>query len=126
MSITQVNVSSPAVEIIFNDTSATHAVDAIKASSAKVYYLIADNSLNVAASYLKLYNLASGSVVVGTTAPDMIIYLPASSIITVPLFTGAAQGLTFGTALSAVCVTTGGTAGTADPSSAVVLTVSYV
>ena len=126
MAISTVNVSSPAVEIIFSDSAIGNSADGIKASSAKLLYLIADNSLNVVASYLKLWNTASGSVVVGTTSPDMVIYLPASTVVTVPFFSGAAQGLTFATALSAACVTTGGTVGVTSPSSSVILTVSYV
>ena len=126
MAVTQIKVQSPANVIIFNDTSINNALDAIKASSAVLYYVIIDNTLNVAASYLKLWNVASGSVTVGTTAPDQIIYVPASSLITVPFYTGAAPGVTFGTALTAACVTTAGTAGTTSPSSAVVFTAAYV
>jgi hypothetical protein len=126
MPITQINVSSPSNEIIFTDTAIGNAVDAVKASSAKVYWITIDNSANVAASYLKLWNLASGSITVGVTAPDEVIYIPGSSIITVSYGTSAAPGKTFGTALSAACLTTGGTAGSASPSSSVVATISYV
>jgi hypothetical protein len=126
MAITQVNVSTPAVEIIYTDTAIGNALDAIKASSAKLYYVIVDNSANVAATYVKLFNVASGSVTLGTTAPDEVIYVPASSVITHMLFTGAAPGKTFGTALTAAAVTTGGTAGTTPPSSSVIFTASYV
>ena len=127
MAITQVNVSSPSNEIIFTDTQMGNTVDAVKASSAKVYSITIDNSANGgAASYVKIYNLASGSVVVGTTAPDEIIYVPAGQIITVPYFTSSAPGKTFGTALSLICVTTGGTAGSTSPSSPVVVSVNYV
>lgn len=127
MAITQVNVSTPTGEFIFTDTAMGAGVDAIKASSALVNYVIVDNSANVgAASYVKLYNLAAGSVVVGTTVPDEVIYVPAGKVITVPYFTGAALGKTFGSALSAACLTTGGTAGTTPPVSSVIVTVSYV
>jgi hypothetical protein len=126
MAITQVNVSSPSNEIIFSDTAISNAVDAVKASSAKLFWLTVDNTLNVAASYLKLYNVASGSVTVGTTAPDMIIYCPPSVITYVNFGTGVAPGITFGTALTAACVTTAGTAGNTGPSSNVTATLSYV
>lgn len=126
MSITQVQVQSPANEIIFTDTVIGNAVDAIKASSAKMYYAIVDNTANVAASYVKFWNTASGSVIVGTTSPDLIVYVPAGVLVSVPFFTGAAQGITFATALSAACLTTGGTGGSTSPSSSVILTVSYV
>lgn len=127
MAITQVTVASPTNEIIFNDTAMGATADAIKASSAKVYYVIIDNTLNgAAASYVKIYNLAAGSVVVGTTAPDEIIYAPAAVITTHALFTGANPGKTFPTALSAVCVTAGGTAGVTPPASSVSVSVNYV
>jgi|ERR1700733_1507606 len=126
MSITQINVSSPSNEILFTDTSIGNAVDAIKASSAKVFWLTVDNSANAAASYLKIFNVAGASVTLGTTAPDFIVYIPGLSIVTLNFGTSAAPGLIFGTALSAACVTTGGTAGTSNPSSSVVVTISYV
>lgn len=126
MSITQINVSSPSNEIIFSDTAIGNAVDAVKASSAKLFWLTVDNTANGANSYLKLWNVASGSVTVGTTAPDMVIFCPASVITTVYFGTASAPGITFGTALTAACVTTAGTAGNTGPSSNVIATLSYV
>src|ERR1700676_2991024 len=102
-------------------------IDGIKASSAKVYSVLVDNTLNgAAATYVKLYNLASGSVTVGTTAPDEIIFVPGGALVTVTYFTGAAQGKTFPVGLSAAAVTTGGTAGITSPASSVVVSVNYV
>lgn len=126
MAISQVNVSSPAGETIFQDSAMGASADGIKSSSAKVYSVTIDNSANAAPSYVKLYNLASGSVTVGTTAPDEIIYVPSNAVVTQVYFTGAAQGKTFGTGLSAACVTTGGTAGSTPPSSSVIVSVTYV
>jgi len=126
MAVTQIVVASPAAEVVFTDTAMGATIDGIKASSAKVYYVTVDNSLNVAASYVKLYNLASGSVTVGTTVPDEVILVPASVVITQVFSTGSAPGKTFGTALSAACVTAGGTAGVTPPSSNVIVTVNYV
>lgn len=126
MAVTQITVASPAAEVVFTDTAMGATIDGIKASSAKVYYVTVDNSLNVAASYVKLYNLGSGSVTVGTTVPDEVVYVPASVVITQVFSTGSAPGKTFGTALSAACVTAGGTAGVTPPSSNVIVTVNYV
>jgi len=104
-----------------------NAVDAIKASSAKVYSVTIDNSANGgAASYVKLFNLAAGSVSLGVTSPDEVIFVPAGAVVTVSYFTGAVPGKTFASALSAACVTTGGTAGSTSPVSPVVVTVEYV
>ena len=126
MAISTVNVASPANEVVYSSSSMQATVEGIKASSAKVYSVVIDNTLNGSPTYIKLWNLASGSVVVGTTAPDEVIFAPASVITTHVMSTGAAPGKTFGTALSAAAATTGGTAGTSNPASAVVVTVTYV
>ena len=126
MSQTQVSAGTPTGLTEFNDTAIGNTADAIKSGSARLYSVIIDNSLNGSAVYVKLFNLASGSVVVGTTAPDEVIYVPASSVITQNYFTAAAAGKVFGTALSAICVTTGGTAGSSAPASNVNFTAQYV
>lgn len=127
MAISTVNVSSPAIEIIYTDTALGNVADGIKSSSAKLYSVTVDNSANGgAASYVKLYNLASGSVTVGTTVPDDVVYAPAGAIVNRTYWTSAAPGVTFGTALSMACVTTGGTAGTTSPASPVIASVNYV
>ena len=127
MAITQIDVGTPTNQFIFQDTQMGNAIDGIKSSSALLLSVKIDNSGNSgAASYVKLFNLASGSVTPGTTTPDEIIYVPASAVVTHEYFTGANVGVTFGTALSAFCVTTGGTAGTTSPSNPVIVSVLYV
>jgi hypothetical protein len=126
MSISTVNVASPAVEKVYNSTAMGGTIEGIKASSALVYSVIVDNTANGAATYVKLYNVASGSVTVGTTVPDEVIYVPASVVVTHVFYTAAAAGKTFGTALSAAAVTAGGTAGTTSPSSSASVTLTYV
>lgn len=127
MAISIVTVASPANETLYNDTSMGNALDAIKASSALILWVQYDNTLNVAVpSYIKLFNAASGSVTLGTTAPDMVIYAEPGKKDTVFFLSGANPGITFPTALTAACVTTGGTAGTSSPASAVPVTVAFV
>ena len=126
MAITQLSLQTPTNIFLFTDTAMGNAADAVKASSALVYSVTIDNSLNAAPSYVKLFNLAAGSVVVGTTAPDDIIFVAANKVVTVSYFAGATPGKTFGTALSAFCVTTGGTAGLTSPVSAVPVSIEYV
>lgn len=126
MAISNINIATPANEKIYSSSAMGNTVEGIKASSAQVFSVIIDNSLNGAATYVKLFNLASGSVVLGTTSPDEVIYVPANALVTHVLYTSAAAGKTFGTALSAAAVTTGGTAGTTSPTSATVVTVNYV
>lgn len=127
MAQTQIVVATPANITQFQDTAMGATADGIKASSAVVYSIFIDNSANGgAASYVKLFNLASGSVVVGTTSPDEIIYVPAGAVVEHLLYTGSAPGKTFATALSAACVTTGGTAGNTPPVSNVKVTINFV
>lgn len=127
MSVTQVTVATPSGLNEFSDSAMGSTVDSVKASSCVVYQVLIDNSANAAAaSYVKLFNVASGSVTLGTTAPDEIIYCPANSRRTQLLFNNNSPGITFGTALSAACVTAGGTAGVTAPSSSVVVTILYV
>jgi hypothetical protein len=127
LSISQITIQSPVNETQFTDTSMGNAVDAVKASSTLLLYVMVDNSANAGAPcYLKLYNVTSGSVTVGTTACDECIYVPNGAIITQLFYTSATPGKTFGTALSAACVTTGGTAGITSPSSSVKVTLVYV
>src|SRR5579859_1491939 len=126
MAISTVNVSSPSNEILYTSSAMGGTKEGIKSSSAVVNNVIVDNSANVAATYVKLWNLASGSVTVGTTDPDEIIYVPAGVVVTHVLYTGATVGKTFGTGLTAAAGTTGGTGGVTSPASACKVTVSYI
>ena len=94
---------------LFTDTANTNAAVVIKATSAVLYELELDNTANAAASYVKFYN--TGTVTVGTTAPDSILMVPATTKITM-VFPG---GVTFGTALAVATVNSGGTAGVIGP-----------
>ncbi len=127
MAISTVNVSTPANELIFQDTAIGSSIDGIKSSSAVVYSVTVDNTANGGQTvYLKLWNIASGSVTLGVSVPDEVILAPAGLVVTAIFKTGAAGGKVFGTALSAACVTTGGTAGVVAPSSSVICSINYV
>lgn len=120
MAVSNIPLLSSAILLI--DTSVTGTAVAAKASSAVLYELELDNSANGAASYFKIYNVAQGSVTVGTTVPDWVVMVPASvsRTLVVP------SGLTFGTALTYCATTAGGTAGSTAPSSAFALKLVYV
>ena len=120
MAVTQVTDTS-LNSSLFQDTANQSTAIAVKASSTVVYYVEVDNTANAAASYTKIWNTASGSVTVGTTVPDIVIYAPASTLVKIP-FMG---GLTLGTATTVATVTAGGTAGTTNPSSSVIVRIAY-
>ena len=107
---------------LFTDTDLAATVQGVKASSGTIYSIDIDNTANAAATFVKLWNVASGSVTVGTTAPDLIIRIPAS--VRVPINIPA--GLLLDTAISIAAVTTAGTAGTTGPTSDVIARVVYV
>ncbi len=104
------------------DTSAGATAVAAKASSATLYEMELDNTANAAATYFKLYNAAAAGVTVGTTVPDSVHMVPASTKLThvIP------AGNVWGTALTYAAVTTGGTAGTTAPTSAFAVKLVYV
>ena len=89
-------------------------------AASTLFAVYADNSLNTAASYLKLYNSLTADVTVGTTAPDMAFRIPAGETLTQHISPGV--GYAFTTGLTAVVVIAGGTGNTVAPTSAVKVT----
>jgi hypothetical protein len=122
MAVTQVGLGYPANTQIYQNTDLTKTKSAIKASSAVLYMIEVDNSANAAeAEYLKLYNAAEGDVTVGTTVPDFVLYIPSAAVFNISI----PRGLTFGTALTIIAATTGGTVCTADPTANLIARVVY-
>lgn len=102
------------VLVLDSDANAT-SEDDIRSGATTVYEVDIDNTANAAIEYVKLYDNAGPTV--GTTAPNVILPIAASSRKRYK-FEG---GLVFATGLSAACVTAAGTAGTTGPTSDVVL-----
>lgn len=122
MSTTLVAVDVPSGLTHFKETDLNATKAAVKASAGTLYAIIIDNTANAAeAEYVKLWDAASGSVTVGTTAPDWVFKIPAA-VKRAIVFT---EGVAFATALTAACVTTAGTAGTTNPTSDVVVTIIF-
>lgn len=121
MAITNLDISVPSSAKRFSDTVSANAAVAVKASSGSVYSITIDNTANAAVSYVKMWDLAAGSVTVGTTAPDWCIKVAAGAKITLLVV----DTMAFNTALAVATVTTAGTAGTTSPSSAVIVTIVY-
>ncbi len=83
----------------------------IKASAGQLYGYHLFNT-TAAVAYVQIFNVASGSVTLGTTTPDISIGIPASGGVTVNFD----KGIAFGTAISYACTTTrtGSTGATVD------------
>lgn len=115
---------NPLLTAIVVDTvsNATAEVN-VRGGSTRVHAVEIDNSANVAASFFKMYDVVS--VVVGTTAPDYVFLVPASTAVRIIFGEGIDDDgdLTFGelfsNGLTFATVTTGGTGGTTNPGSSV-------
>jgi hypothetical protein len=114
--VTLTNQSNPIGTKVVKIQAPNNTADAnFTGASGTLYMLQIDNSANSAKSYFKLVDATSATV--GTTAPDMVFMIPASSTRTLVF----PQGIAFSSGFTAFCVTAGGTAGTTSPGSAVVV-----
>jgi hypothetical protein len=102
-------VTSGGLSIVTGSVGGT--ATAIKASAGQLYGYHLFNT-TAAVAYVQIFNVASGSVTVGTTAPTISIGIPASGGVTVNFD----KGVAFGTAISFACTTTrtGATGATCD------------
>jgi len=102
-------------------TSATTTTDTLKASGGTLFKVEIDNTANSSSVYLKLYNNVGGAVTGDGTDPNYVFKCPASStkVYSCP------KGTVFPNALYARCVTTGGTAGTGNATSAVIYRILF-
>jgi Bacterial Ig-like domain (group 2) len=103
----------------FTDTSISAIPDGVTSQACRVFSISADNSLNGSAVFIKAYNV--GQPVVGTTAPQIVLRVPANAIVSQE-FPG---GFVFSTALSLASVTTGGVSGTSTAAANVVCSVTF-
>lgn len=92
-------------------TALTATAQAVKASAGTLggWYIY---NPNATATYVIIYNTASGSVTVGTTNPVMVLCIPATSAANLEM----TNGINFGTAIAVAATTTGG--GNTAPSTA--------
>jgi hypothetical protein len=97
---------------VWEETALSSVAVQAKIGQSRVYGVDIDNQSN-AAVYVKVYYAALADVVVGTTAPDEIIYVPTLTRINHMIVQADDVKMNVGMVLAAV--TTGGTAGTGAP-----------
>ena len=99
----------------------TSAVSSVKGSAGTIYW-IACMSTDETPVYLNLYNVASGSVTLGTTTPDLQFIVPSQGDANGSGFTinFGPLGIQFGTAITVACATTFN--GSTDPGTNIVIT----
>lgn len=95
----------------------SNAVQSVKSSAGTVYGYFLDNTANAATTYFQFFNVASGSVTLGTTTSLFVVPIPAglAANLTIP------GGWTFSTAVSFAATTTYN--GSTAPASAVDCTI---
>ena len=98
----------------------SNAVQAIKSSAGQFYGYFLDNTANTLTSYYQFFNVASGSVTLGTTASLFVIPVPGGSAANLSMNPGWA----FSTAMSFAVTTTYN--GSTFPANAVDATVTYL
>lgn len=91
---------------MFSDVDLDETAVAVKAAAGQVYHIHAIN-LDATPLYLQLFDVAQGSVTVGTTTPDAVYGIPSQGDANGAGFTvSIPQGLAFGTAITAAVTTT--------------------
>jgi hypothetical protein len=116
MSISSISDSSPVGLVLYTDSALGNSLSRVKTSSAVLFYITANNVANPTTPvFLKLFDALAANVVLGTTAPFFVWKIPGGSVSNLVLTTGVSAGFTFLTALTAACVLTGGSEGSANP-----------
>lgn len=98
---------------VHTDTDLDATAIEIGSGGEILFAIEVDNTQNTVSTYLKLW--VAGSPTVGTTEPEFVFEVPASTRMFIPINDG--HGQTIETSLHAACVTTAGTAGTTSPTS---------
>lgn len=86
------------------DSDGDNTAQALKVSAGNLYKVHIVNggaTLNAVVSYVQLFDLATTSVTVGTTAPKFVLFVPASGAVVIDLSTP----MTFATAMTYACTT---------------------
>lgn len=99
MAITTIDLATPSGLQQYENTD----LDEVKAgitSASTVVHSIDINNPNAAEVFLKMWNVAVGSVTVGTTPAQVVVMVPASTRLVFPI----PGGWTFGTALTVATV----------------------
>ncbi len=113
--------------LLYRNTALSNTVITIKASAAALFGIKLVNP-NTTPAYVKLFNAASGSVTLGTTAPQEVLAVPAGDGTTPGQYVITPESIAyayFSTALSIVAVTTLADSGTTAMGTAINVEAKY-
>ena len=123
MVITTIDIGTPSGLSQYRNTDLDEVKAGITSASTVVHSITVDNG-NAAEVFLKMFNVAVGSVTIGTTPAQAVIMIPANVVDFVVTFP---KGWTFGTALTVAVVLLAIENDTTDPGgTAVDVTILYV
>ena len=115
MAITISSQTTGVTNRVLKDTAVTNAVVSnVTGAPGSIYLVYADNSANAFDVFLKFYD-TTAAVTLGTTAPDYVFLIDASSRLQFIMPGGTA----FTSGISYACVDDGGTSGTSAPGSGI-------
>jgi len=103
----------------FFDSDGDNSAQALKAGAGVLYKLHVINS-NSADAYVQLFNVAAGSVTVGSTTPNYVVFVPSEGAV----IEDFGIGLAFGTAITYACTTTA--TGNGDPTTGLTVSAGYI
>jgi len=103
----------------FFDADADNSAQVLSASASKLYKLHVINS-NTENAFIQLFNVAAGSVTVGTTTPNYVIFVPKQG----GVIEDFSPGMSFATAITYACTTTA--TGNGDPTTGLTLSGGYI
>lgn len=103
---------------LFFDSDGDNTAQALKASAGRLYKLHIINT-NSSGAYVQLFNVAAGSVTVGTTTPNYVIFVPAEGAV-IEDFDPSGD---FDTAITYACTTTA--TGSGDPTTGLIVSGIY-
>lgn len=127
-SVTNYNSVSSSVgtaAIIYSNTALTNTVVAVKSSAGKLFALRLINT-NAAVVYVQLFNVGTGSVTLGSTAPTQVVAVPPGSTASPGFYDMylPAAGSNWSTAISAAATTT--STGSTAPGTAVIISAEII
>ena len=121
MALSLTGVVADAGGTFATQTTATSTPDTLKSGSGTLFKVEINNTTNSSPVFVKLYNNGGGAPTVGSTDPAFVFKCPAS----VSRVYSCPKGTAFANALYAACVTTGGTAGTGNPTNATIYRILF-
>jgi hypothetical protein len=112
-------ITPPFGRTTFTDLALGSSPDGVANGFCRVFRISANNSLNGSAVFIKAYNL--GQPIVGTSSPQIILRVPANSLVSQDF----KQGVIFSAALSMAAVTQGGVGGVTPATNPVVCSIIF-